>query len=169
MAIWRNSLGQTASNVAATVVAAELSAGLKLDEVTDRFHALRDETFEYLDALAKTDDEQYESTPAKKSSSKSTTKSRGGSKSKGRSGGGSITLKDALSMEMNSGVFEGETLEDILEIDTDRADDDYGYGDGERDGKDYIRWLAGPTNKNDYTRRRAQLVADDAGIEYDED
>lgn len=172
MAIWRSSLKQTASNNAATIVAAEVGAGLLQEDVDERFHQLVADIFEELEAAAKQDDEAYEGKgdsekPARKSSSKSSSsrskKTGGGSRSKSS---GKVTLEDALSMELSYGAFEGETLEAVLGFDADTCDSDYGYGDGERDGRDYIAWLASDKNKNDFTRRRAQLIAAEEDIDY---
>ena len=64
-----------------------------------------------------------------------------------------------------SGAFEGETLGHVVEITTEDADSDYGYGDGERNGKDYVAWLSSGRNKNISTRTAALLVAEHLGIE----
>lgn len=169
MAIWRSSLRQTAANDAASIVVAELTAGIlsSQDEVDTRFTELVENIFADLDEVAKQDDAQYEGSsdkPAKRGR-----KTGGGSKSKGRrSGGGksSITLEDALAMELTSGVFEGETLGTVLDLSAEDADEDYGYADGERSGADYIAWLASDKNKNDYTQRRARIIAEAEGLDF---
>ena len=57
---------------------------------------------------------------------------------------------------------------DVLGFSADDCDDDYGYGDGERDGRDYIKWLASDSNKNEFVQRRARIIADEEGIAYDD-
>jgi hypothetical protein len=106
--------------------------------------------------------------PASKGSSNRSGKTGGGYKPKGGSKGGSrsLTLDDALTLELNFGAFQGETLGDVLSFDAKQCDADFDYGDGERDGSDYMSWLASDKNKNDFVRARAQLIANDAGLDY---
>jgi len=166
MAIWRSSLRQTAANDAASIVVAELTAGILEDQsgVDARFSELVESIFADLDEVAKQDDAAYEdSGTARTSKRASKTGARKGSGGKGK-GGLKFSLEQALNMTMNSGVFEGETLGDILDIDVASAESDYDYGDGERDGSDYVAWLASDKNKNDYTRAAARVVADAEGL-----
>jgi hypothetical protein len=160
LAIWRSTLAKTAVEVAAARVAADDS--LDFDEV-------RDEIFAYLDEAAKADDAQYEGDGSDEKSSSKRSGKTGGSKGKGSKNGkgGKLTLSAAKDMELNFGAFEGVTLGELVDIDTEKAEEDFDYGDGERDGRDYLSWLASDRNKNEFARARAQLVADDAGIEYD--
>src|SRR3989304_3060222 len=105
-------------------------------------------------------------TPGLQTASNTRSSSGKGRKTGGKKGGGGkVTLEDALKMELKGGAFDGVSLGDLIEIDADRADADHGYGDGERDGRDYIAWLAYGSYENDYVKRRAVLVAEDAGIE----
>lgn len=170
---------QTAANAAAVVVSAFTDSFKSFDAAVEAFHALRKEVFEDLADIVDSDNEKFAAdagagTPSSKSSNRSSksTSSRGSkttrsSSSKGRSSKGSaITLDDALGMELNFGAFEGETLGDVLKLETDECDSDYSYGDGERDGTDYISWLASDKNQNEYVQRRARIIADDAGIDY---
>jgi hypothetical protein len=90
----------------------------------------------------------------------------GGSKRGGSKGGSSITLDDALDMELNYGAFEGEKLGDVLKLTSGECDEDYSYGDGERDGRDYVSWLASDKNQNEFVQRRARVIADEEGIDY---
>jgi hypothetical protein len=134
--------------------------------VSERYFALVNDIFEDLEKQAIVDDKAYEdkadAAPAKGKGRAAKT----GGGNRGRSGGKSstITVEDAMSLVMNSGVFEGETLEDISGFTAEYADENYGYGDGERSGLDYISWLASEKNKNDFTRARAEVVAKDLGI-----
>lgn len=168
---------QTAANAAATLVSAfEFKS---FDSAVEAYHTLRSEIFEDLGKVVDADNavfEAAENSSSNGSRSKSSDsgearsrKTSGGGRSKSKSGkGGGITLDDALNMELNFGVFEGETLGDVLKLTAEQCDDDYSYGDGEREGSDYIKWLAGSSNKNEFVQRRARLIADDEGIEYDD-
>lgn len=92
------------------------------------------------------------------------------SKTGGKKRDGDISLKDAENMVLNFGAFEGVALGDLVDIDVDEAEADFHYGDGERDGADYLAgYLAGPKNHNKHVRDRARIVADDRGLEYDGD
>lgn len=175
MAIWRTSLGQTAVNAAATTVVAELAAGVLDSGMLDkRFAEKRDEVYDYLEALAVIDDAAYEgkadSKPAGKRSVSAPNTTRPAKTGGGRSskGGSSVTLSDARNMELTWGAFQGLTLAALLEVDAETADDDYGYGDGERGGREYLSWLAGKGNNIEYVQRRARLVAEDEGIGFEE-
>jgi hypothetical protein len=171
LAIWRSSLRQTAANDASSIVVAELGVGLleTQEEVNARFKELTESIFADLDTIAAGDDAQYEGTdakPARKSTASKRTSSKsktGGSRSKG---GKSISLSDALNMELTGGAFEGETLETVLNMDADQCDADFDYGDGERSGRDYITWLASDKNPNPYTQVRARVIADDENLDY---
>lgn len=157
MAIWRSTLAKAALDVAAVREAQGVD-----------FETARDEAFAYLEEKAQADDAQYEGEQAEKparSSSSSRSSKTSSRKGGGRKGGSSISLDDALGMEMNSGAFEGATLGEIVELSAEQADADYNYGDGERDGKDYIAWLSSERNPNDFTRRRAVVVAAEYDIE----
>lgn len=173
MAIWRTSLGQTAVNAAATTVVAELAAGVLDGAMLDkRFVEVRDEVFTYLEALAVIDDAAYEGKAEAKPAKPYTEKKSysGGAKTGGgsRKGGGSITVEDARDMELTWGAFQGLTLAKLLEVTADDADENYGYGDGERGGREYLSWLAGKGNNIEYVQRRARLVAEDEGIGFEE-
>lgn len=168
---------QTAANAAATVVAAFSDSFKNFDAAVEAYNELRESIFTDLATIVDEDNEMFKANDtggSKSSGSRRESKTGGGSKrSSGgsRKGGGSsskVTLDDALDLVLNFGAFEGEKLGDILGFDADQCDDDYGYGDGERDGRDYIKWLAGRNNKNEYVQRRARLIADDEGIEYDD-
>jgi hypothetical protein len=174
---------QTAANSAAVLVSAFADSFDSFESAVEAYNELREATFEDLAAVVDADNEVFAAAEkgersngsssrrsnGKASSSSSKSRSRktsGGSSRKG--GKSSITLDDALSLELNFGAFEGETLETVLGLDADTADDEYGYGDGERDGRDYIAWLASDKNKNEFVQRRARIIADEEGIEYDD-
>jgi hypothetical protein len=172
----KTGVGQTAANAAATVVAAFIETRVldDFDSAVKVFADLRHELFEELAAIVDADNEAFAAQggsdrPARKSSGGSAKRTgKTGGRSHGGGGKSSITLDDARTIELNFGAFKGVTLEDLLDITVDEADEEYGYGDGERSGKDYIAWLASDSNKNKFIQQRARLVADDAGIEYDD-
>lgn len=166
---------QTAANAAAVLVSAFADKFRDLSEAVEAYHELRTDIFEDLSKVVEADNEVFAAaeaseTPKPRSGGGSKTRERktgGGGKRKGGGGGGSISLDDALNMELNFGAFEGETLGDVLKFSAEECDDDYGYGDGERDGEDYIAWLASDRNKNDFVQRRARIIADAEGLSYD--
>jgi hypothetical protein len=166
---------QTAANAAATIVAAYSDNFKSFSEVVEAYNDLRAELFSDLAEVVDADNKMFrdnDSGGAAKSERKSSSSSSRAKKTSGggRKGGSSskVTLDDALDLVLNFGAFEGEKLGDILGYDAETCDEDYAYGDGERDGKDYISWLASDRNKNEYVQRRARLIADDEGIEYDD-
>lgn len=171
---------QTAANAAATLVSAFAESFDDFDAAIAAYHDLRSDIFDDLGEVVDADNEVFAAAEkadgGSKSSGRSNKRSSGSGskrntrKTGGRRGGGSGfkgDLDDALNMKLKFGAFEGETLQTVLEADVDTCDDDYGYGDGERDGRDYISWLAGDSNENDFVRTAARLVADEEGIEYD--
>lgn len=164
---------QTAANASAVVVAAFADSFKNFDAAVEAFNDLRQQVFEDLAAIVDADNEKFAAadsgTTAKPKRERSSSSSRktGGGKSYGNKKSG-ISLDDALTMTLNFGAFEGETLGDVLGLSADECDDDYGYGDGERDGRDYIKWLASDSNKNEFVQRRARIIADEEGIAYDD-
>lgn len=162
---------QTAANASATVIAAFADSFKSFDDAVVAFNELRTQVFEELAVVVDADNAVFAandnggtSKPAKSSGSSS----RSGKTFARKSGsnGGSIGLKDALDMELNFGAFGGETLETVLNLSADDADEQYGYGDGERSGRDYVTWLASDKNKNEYVQKRARVIADEEGIDY---
>ncbi len=172
---------QTAANAAAVVVAAFAPSFGSFKEAVEAYDELREGIFDDLSAIVDADNEKFAAADGGAKADKPSRRSNGSSKdsgsrgSKTRSGGSSkrssgkgssISLEDALGMELNFGAFEGETLETVLGLSTDECEDDYSYGDGEREGKDYISWLASDKNQNEYVQRRARVIADEEGIDY---
>ena len=167
---------QTAANASAVVVAAFADQFKSFDDAVEAYNTLRTQLQEELFIIVDSDNEKFAANDSgsngrasKRSNGKASGASARKSKTGGRSGGsgkGKVTLEDALEMVLSFGAFEGESLETVLGIDADTADSEYDYGDGERDGTDYIAWLAGDRNKNEFVQRRAQLIADAEGIEY---
>jgi hypothetical protein len=171
---------QTAANASAVVVAAFADSFKNFDAAIEAFNDLRKQVFDDLAGIVDADNAAFaaEDSGSSNGSSKSSNRSskgtssrgskthtNGGGKSRG-SKGGTISLDDALGMELNFGAFEGETLGDVLKLNSDECDSDYSYGDGEREGTDYISWLASDKNQNEYVQRRARIIADDEGIGY---
>jgi hypothetical protein len=173
----KTTAAQTAANVAGAVASAALTKGVvqHADEAAENAVVVFDALFERLGPVVEADnivfaeaEGESAAKPAKSGGNRSTSGSRtrktsGGGRKGGR---GKVTLEDALSTELIYGAFEGVTLGNLVNISVDEAEESYGYGEGERDGRDYIAWLAGDTNENEYTQLRARLIADAEGIEY---
>lgn len=171
---WRAPLAQTAVNDATQLVAAMITDGAinGTDEETvlNTLDVIADHIFDRLDAVKAKDDEAYEADKDSKPEKSNRSNKTGGGSNKRSSGGSSkLTMGDALGMELNFGAFKGVSLQELVALTAAECDEDYGYGDGEKDGKDYLRWLAGPGTKSDFVRNRARLIADDLGIEYKTD
>jgi hypothetical protein len=167
---------QTAANASAVLVAAFADSFKSFDDAVTAYNELRESVFEDLAKVVDADNELFASTgrsngsssPSKSDSgSKRSSSKTGGGSNRGRGGKSSITLDDALSMELNFGAFSGETLETVLSLAADQCDEEFDYGDGERDGRDYIAWLASDKNKNEYVQRRARIIATEEGIDFD--
>jgi hypothetical protein len=94
-----------------------------------------------------------------------TAKSRTESKSTSSSRGGSdISLTAAQDLELNSGPFKGVTLGEVYDMnETEAAEYDYKRGAG----SDYVKWLSGSRNPNDFTRKFAKALL--AGVGDDEE
>ncbi|MES2156008.1 MAG: hypothetical protein V4510_12820 [bacterium] len=167
----KTTAAQTAGNVAGNVAAAALTAG-KLDVdsaaefVVDVFEALFTKLAPIVDADNANFLAQEGAAPASKTAKSGGERSYSKTRSSKTRGNSSVSLDDALGMELNFGAFGGETMGNVLALSADDADEQYGYGDGERSGRDYITWLATDKNKNDYVRTRARVIADSEGISY---
>jgi hypothetical protein len=167
---------QTAANAAAVLVAAFADSFENFGAAVEAYNDTRESIFEGLAVVVDADNELFASVGSSNGSSKSSSRSSGSSSSRGSKTGGkgkssgksSISLDDALDMELNWGAFSGETLKAVLGFNAETCDEQFDYGDGERDGRDYISWLASDKNKNDFTQRRARLIADEEGIDYDD-
>lgn len=163
---------QTAANAAAVVVAAFAGQFGSFKEAVEAYDDLRADIFGDLEQVVDADNTKFAaeadgSTSTKAPREKKDRSSKtGGSKRGGSKGGSSIDLESSLSMELNYGAFEGEKLGDVLKLTADECDEDYSYGDGERDGRDYISWLASDKNQNEFVQRRARVIADEEGIDY---
>jgi hypothetical protein len=181
MAMWRSTAAQTANNDAAAVVGRAIQAGQLdvskkggVDKALELFDAIRDHVMENLEEFLSTDDENYAESedrgPGKKRGKASGRKGKRSSKTGGGKGKGSkkFTLEDALELELNFGAFEGETLETVLNTSAEDADENYSYGDGERDGRDYIAWLASDSNRNKFVRGAAKVIAEEEEIELED-
>jgi len=164
---WRAPLAQTAVNDAAQIVAAQIAAGSldgNIDDILTAFDAVADHVFARLDAVKVRDDEAYEANGGGEAKSAPRAKKTFSGKGKGKA---INSVEDALSMKLTWGAFKGVALGDLVEMDASTCDDDYGYGDGAKDGKDYVSWLAGSAKFPDL-RKAAQFVADEFGIDYTE-
>lgn len=166
MAIWRSSLGQSAVKNAGIVVSAELAAGLidGTEEADERFIAVRDREYAYLEELAKADDAAYEAVADAPKSERPSGRT-GSSKPAGRGGSKTkkFSLEEAEELEMNSGAFKGAKLGDVVTLDKDTAYQSYGYTNGS--GEDFIAWLSSTENRNGFTRAAAEVIRADRGIQ----
>lgn len=137
-------LMQTAVNAAASFVGALVGAGLIGDkaEAKSEFDAFRDDVFKTLEA-------QPSDAPSGGGGYK---KSSGG----GGGGGSTLTVESALDTVINNGKFAGETVRKVLGLSASEAAE-YGYGEGDKSGRDYIKWLS-TNEKNPFMARRAALV-----------
>jgi hypothetical protein len=172
----KTTAAQTAANVAGQVTSALVAQGSLdngADAAAEAVVHIFNELFAVMGPVVDADNalfaevEAATPAPAPKASGGSKGSSSRGRKTGGGKGG-DITLEDALNLELTGrGVFAGETLRDVLSLSTEQCDSDYGYGDGEKDGRDYIAYLATERNKNGYTRERARIIADAEGINYD--
>ncbi len=140
-------LRQTSYNVAATLVAAEVQAGLLTADVREAFHALADDVYA---KLLKEFEEQNET------STREVRPTGGATRSAQRSFEDN-GLDAALSVQLNYGAFKGLTLGEVLKMSPQQAAE-YGYGDGNKSGRDYIRWLAAPHQENKFLQRRARTI-----------
>jgi len=165
-------VAQTAANVSATIVSAFVDKFDTFDDAVEAFNELRKATFADLAAVVQADNEKFAAAENGSAGNKASTPAArasktGGSRAAGKSATRSkVTLDEAATMELKFGAFMGETLDHVLDLNAAECDADYSYGDGERDGKDYIVWLAGDRNENAYVQLRARLVLDNAGIGY---
>lgn len=168
---------QTAANAAAQLVSAFAGSFDAFGDAVEAYNELREDIFKDLAKTVDADNEMFAEAEKGGGGSRSssrrerTSKREGKTGSRGRksSGGGksSISLDDALNMELNFGAFEGVTLGELLDKDAEECDEEFAYGDGERDGTDYLAWLASDKNKNEFVQRRARIIADEEGIDYE--
>lgn len=172
-------VAQTAANVAGGIVGSFVEMFGSFDEAVEAFDTLRADLFKELAAVVDADNAKFAAEDGKgasngssKASARSSkTASSGGSKprsggSKGGGGGSTLGIDDSLSMQLTWGAFEGETLAHVLALDAQQCDEDYNYGEGERNGRDYIAWLASDSNKIEFVQRRARVIADAEGLDY---
>lgn len=134
---------QTAYNVAATVVSAEVQAGAADGDILARLDEVKATVFNDLV-------EVYASEPQASSAPK---KSWGGG---GGGGGGSISAEDAASTVIKHGKFDGITLGTLLDMSGEECAS-YGYGEGDKTGKQYVEWLS-RNDKNPFMQRRAKVL-----------
>lgn len=147
---------QTSFNAAATVVAAELNAGIIKDQkdVADRLIALKDTIFGELSTTVDTE-----------VGTQAVTSRSNGNGSAPR--GGNFSVQDARDTVLNYGKFKGCTLGDVLLMDG-KEGGGYGYvgkdGNG-RPGVDWLKWAANNTDaKVAFIAQRAAAVLADAGV-----
>lgn len=147
MATSKANLKQTAVNAATSLVAAYASAGLVsgVEQARAEFDAEVDRVFT---ALVAEYDEAADA-PRPRSGGGGGGRSSGG-------GGSSITVETARDTVLNYGKFAGVKLGVVFDMDGD-ATSEYGYGEGDKTGRDYVKWLAG-NKENQFLQRRAKVL-----------
>lgn len=147
---------QTSFNAAATVVAAELNAGIIKDQkdVADRLIALKDTIFGELSTTVDSDVASAPSYSGNGSAAKPAARQN-------------FSVQDARDTVLNYGKFKGCTLGDVLLMDG-KEGGGYGYvgkdGNG-RPGVDWLKWAANNTDaKVAFIAQRAAAVLADAGV-----
>jgi hypothetical protein len=163
----KTTAAQTAANVAGNVAAAALTVGaVEREGVVELVLETFDALFSRMSPIVEEDNAGFAAaeaaSPAPAASARSG-KTGGGSRGNGNR---KPDLEFARTMTLKGGAFGGVTLEGLLDIDAETAEAEYGYGDGERGGREYLSWLASDKNTYDYTRERARLVADAEGVSY---
>ena len=144
---------QTAFNASATIVAAELAAGIHTDteSVDDRLKGLSGDIFKDLNKLVEKDNETLE-----EEEKKNPPRSSGG----GKSFGGKKTtgsVESDGSMALRGGKFDGLTIAEVYKLSKDDAEE-YGYN---APGRAYIKWIAENDDpRNSYKQARAAAFID---------
>lgn len=163
---------QTAYNVAGSVVAAEIAAGLlKANEVQARLLEIADLLFEDLSQVVESDNKILEAEDAKDASTSKPRSSGnwGGGKNRSYGGGGgsnrSVTAESARDTTLNFGAFKGLTLGEVFDMSADDAAA-YGYGDGKKTGKQYVTWLS-KNEDNKFMQDRARVLIEGARSQSD--
>jgi len=155
---------QTAVNAAALVASVQ---GVEFfDEIFEKAQSALLEAVEADNATLAREREAEAASPAP-------AKSSGGSRGRKTSGRAGKTngrvknysLAEAEAFVLNKGAFEGVTLGELADMDVATAEDDYGYGNGERSGADYISWLISDDYSYEPVKAPARVVAADRGIE----
>lgn len=158
---------QTAYNVAGSVVAAEIAAGIvQANEVQSRLLEIADLLFEDLSQVVESDNKILEAEDAKEPA-KPRSSGSGNWQNKPRSGGGSrsITADSARETTLNFGAFKGLTLGEVFDMSADDAAA-YGYGDGKKTGKQYVTWLS-KNEDNRFMQDRAKVLIEGARSQSD--
>lgn len=148
MATTPANLMQTSVNAATTLVSAYVQAGFvsSIDEAKAAFEAERASIFAILS-------EQ----PGEPVSAPTTRVSGGPTKGRGKQ----FTAEEARGIALNFGKFKGVTLGELENL-TGAECAEYGYGDGEKTGLQYLKYLANNDDpKADYMRRASTAVLDD--------
>lgn len=148
---------QSAIKAAAQVTAALIQVGDEgaKDDPQGTLNAISEEIFAQLQEVADADNEKLRE--EEKSSGGGGSRKGGTRKGGGRKGGGGSVESDG-SMEMTWGAFEGESIADIYEMDAETCSD-FGYGDGDKNGRQYVTWLS-KNKDNEYVAKRAKAFLD---------
>lgn len=149
MATTPANLMQTAVNAATTLVAAYVNSGLitSIDDAKAEFATAKEDIFTILQA-------QPNDEPRAQRSS-----GRSGAPSKGR--GKSFTPEEARAIDLAFGKFKGVTLGELENM-TGSECAEYGYGEGEKSGLQYLKYLANNDDpKGSFIRAAATAVLED--------
>lgn len=163
---------QTAYNVAGSVVAAEIAAGLiSAKEVQARLLEIAGMLFEDLSEVVESDNKLLEAEDARDAASKPRSggsnywKGGGQGRSFGGGGGKSLTPQSARETTLNFGAFKGLTLGEVFDMSAADAAG-YGYGDGNKTGKQYVTWLS-KNEDNKFMQDRAKVLIEGARSQSD--
>lgn len=153
MATTSANLMQTAVNAATTLVAAYVTSGIitDIENAREAFGTERESIFKLLG-------EQPNDAPPARSTG-------GVSKPAGKGGGKQFTAAEGRAIDLAFGKFKGVTLGDLEDMDG-AACAEYGYGEGEKSGLGYIKYLANNDDpKGDFIKRAATAVLEDRRAE----
>ena len=147
---------QTATNVAATLTAAEVTAGIikSHDTIVKRFDEFREAILAPLKEAVDTDNAMFKAEEAASPAPAKRGANRGSSKP---SGGGTTAIADPGEVTINgNGKFAGLTVAEVYALSGEQAEA-YGYVDKDSVGKPgslYIKWMQG-NEKNPFMQKVA--------------
>jgi hypothetical protein len=150
MATTPANLMQTAVNGAVTLVSAYVQAGLisSIDEARATFDTERQSIFGTLEGMP---NDAPRTAPARS----------GNAPAAGGGGGKQFTADEARAIDLIFGKFKGVTLGE-LEGMTGAQAAEYGYGDGEKSGLQYLKYLANNDDpKGSFTKRAASAILEE--------
>lgn len=167
----KTTVAQTAANNAGNIVAALATAGIVKTAAAAQkaFDELYGGFYGPLAEVVDADNEMFaeqEKADAKSGGGRSSSRS-GGSRKGGSGGSAAPSLQDSLDMVLNFGAFKTLTLSEVLDLDAEGAQE-YGYGEGDKTGRQYVEWLAKNTDpKAKYAATRAAVIVESQRAESD--